>query len=149
MTSDVPVTGTLTTGFSISVGGTASTHILTLSSPTATPQLANGSYAFYLVTTTATEQTSLINYFAGLPGWTTQMVTRINAEINGTAPFFYLNANSGVYTLVDSFKQFFGLSTPYPLTVDDNYPKATYTYYGTIEGSNSTASLVQISLTVK
>jgi hypothetical protein len=80
------------------------------------------------------------------------METQINNEITGASTFFYLNAASGNYSLVDNFKQTLastlGLSAPYNLTVDDDYPVGTYVYTGTLTGTNEGTLPVTVTLIV-
>jgi hypothetical protein len=153
MTSDVSITGSLSAGFTIATNDVANTeHTLTLNLPTATPSLADNSYAFIL--TTPSNSAALFSYFAAKSssGWTPAMETQIDNEINGASPFFYLNAASGSYTLVDNFKQTLasalGLSAPYNLTVDDDYPVGTYVYTGTLAAKNGATLPVTVTLIV-
>ena len=152
LTSDVTITGSLSAGFTIATNNVANTeHTLTLSSPTATPALADGQYAFKLTTNTS-QTTALEAYFGAKSGWTSGMETQINNEITGASTFFYLNAASGNYSLVDNFKQTLastlGLSAPYNLTVDDDYPVGTYVYTGTLTGTNEGTLPVTVTLIV-
>jgi len=139
----------LATGFTIVTGGNpAMAHVLTLSNPVATPGLnTNWAYSFTLQATPA-QKTALATYF-GTMGGNIAYQTQINNEINGTEPFFYLSPSDG---LVDGFKYALGLASPtppaYPLTINDNYPKDTYTYSGTLIGSNNAVLPVTIKLIV-
>jgi len=77
------------------------------------------------------------------------METQIGAEISGVSPFFYLKAVSGNYSLVDNFKQWLGSTySPYPLTVDDDYPVGTYVYKGTLIGSNGASLPVTVTMII-
>ena len=143
------LSGTLSSGFTIINNGVAgTTHTLTLASPSANTPVTTGSYAFTLAAS-PTEQTTLTTYFANKADWTTDMETQIVKEINGTSPFFYLKYDGTNFSLVDAFKQYLGSSyTPYPLTVDDDYPVGTYAYTGTINAVNGTSQTVTVTLIV-
>lgn len=121
-------------------------HVISLSGTVATPNLRDGSYAFTI--TTPSNLTALGTYFNAKAGWTSAMEAMINAEINGTIPFFYLKANGGTYSIVDNFKQAFGISSPFPLTIDDDYPLGTYSYAGILAGSNGSVQPLTITLAV-
>jgi hypothetical protein len=149
ITSDgTSLPGMLATGFTITTGRIAGTmHTLGLTGTVATPALADGDYAFTLQATGG-QKTSLKAYFAAKPGWPANYLEQINAEIDGTKPFFYLNAASGVYTLVDSFKKALSIS-PATLTIDDDYPVGTYVYTGTLKGINGATLPVTVTLVVQ
>jgi hypothetical protein len=153
VTSDtVSLSGTLATQFTIPTGGEAGTmHTLGLINTVATPALADGNYAFTLQATSE-QKTALIDYFTA-KGWADPLwLPQIVKEINGTEPFFYLNAAGGVYSLVDNFKLWLGSAyAPYPLTIDDNYPVGTvgtYVYTGTLTGINGGTLPVTVTLVV-
>jgi hypothetical protein len=143
--------GSLSTAFTLTTGRTSSMHIILLNNPVATPQLVDGSYSFTLRADSA-EQATLVSYFGAKAGWTTDMINQINAEINGSKPFFYLNASGGVYSLVDNFKQTLAselsLSPPYTVSINDDYPIGTYVYNGLLQGSNGATLPVSIVLVI-
>ena len=142
ITSDSVAIGTISGGATLPITGLSSvaTHVVGLQLPNAS-NLADGDYAFTLVT--APDKTVLKAYFAAKSGWTDAMKTQINSEIDGTSTFFTLGVHSGVYTLVDAFKTFLGSTySPYPVTVDDDYPVGTYTYSGTLSGTGGAANKV-------
>ena len=143
------LSGSLSSGFTIINNGVAgTTHTLTLASPSANTPVTTGSYAFTLAAS-ASQKTALIAYFATKSDWSADMKTQIDAEINGTVPFFYLKYDGTNFSLVDAFKQYLGSSyTPYPLTVDDDYPVGTYAYTGTINAVNGTSQTVTVTLIV-
>jgi len=142
----VSLPGTLATQFTLQTGGVAGTmHTIGLIDTVATPALADGAYGFTLQAD-AGQQTTLTNYFAA-KGWSSEYITQIGLEINGTSPFFYLNAAGGIYTLVDGFKQALGIS-PATLTIDDDYPVGTYIYTGTLTGINGKTLSVTVTLVV-
>jgi hypothetical protein len=146
ITSDsVALEGTLASGYTIKTANvTGSMHVLGLIDTVANPKLADGDYGFTLQASGA--QSLLSAYFAA-KSWPANYLTQINDEISGAKPFFYLHAEGGVYTLVDSFKQAIGIS-PTTLTIDDDYPAGAYTYKGTLTGINGATIDVTIILNV-
>jgi hypothetical protein len=71
--------------------------------------------------------------------------TQIDNEVNGNVPFFYLDTSND---LVDGFKYSLGIS-PTLLTINDNYPIGTYTYTGTLLGTNNAVLHITITLIVQ
>lgn len=143
------LSGSLSSGFTIINNGVAeTTHTLTLASPSANTPVTTGSYAFTLAAPSA-QKTVLTAYFNAKAGWTSDMETQIDKEINGTSPFFYLKYDGTNFSLVDAFKQYLGATyAPYPLTVDDDYPVGTYSYTGTINAVDGTSQTVTVTLIV-
>jgi hypothetical protein len=136
--------GSLDAGFKFVTGGTGVLLDATLVEPEATPPLADGMYPFYLNTNPA-EKAKLTAYFA-TKSWSSGLLDQINAEINGTAPFFYLEAAAGTYTLVDGFM--YALSNAkVTLRINDDYPAGLYTYRGTLTNANGAFKL-QVKLKV-
>ena len=139
--------GSLDAGYKFVTGGTDALLDATLVNPTATPALANGMYPFFLNTNPA-EKAKLTAYFADKTGWPQAYLDQITAEIDGTAPFFYLNAAGGVYTLVDGFV--WGVSSGTVVTtlrINDDYPAGLYTYRGTLTNADGNFN-VQVKLKV-
>ena len=67
------------------------------------------------------------------------MLTKIDSEIAGIAPFFYfVSDGAGNYSLADGFQ---GIG--HSLVIDDNYPAGTYQFTGNVNGK-----LVTVNLTV-
>jgi hypothetical protein len=164
ITVDVPLTfntditgltGSLASGFTLAtngVAGTASTHVISLSAPASTglaSSTGNG-YAFTL-TQNATQTTTLETYFSAKAGWTPAMETQIDSEITGSSPFFYLTYDGTNYALVDAFKLWLGSAySPYPVTIDDDYPIGTYVYTGTLQGvTDSSPATLPITVTLQ
>jgi hypothetical protein len=105
-------------------------------------------YKFYLKSNPE-QEADLMAYFAA-KGWSdplNMLYPQINAEINGTAPFFYLNFDGTNYTLVDGFRSAFGI-IPNALTLDDDYPTGNYFYVGTLTGTNGATLKVNVTLKV-
>lgn len=149
LTSDsAKLPGTLAAGYTITTGRVVNTmHALGLIDTVATPALENGDYAFTLQAT-EDQKTSLSDYFDA-KGWSAEWNDQIKAEINGTEPFFYLNAAEGDdYSLVDGFKTAMSIS-PATLTIDDDYPLGEYVYTGTLKGINGSVLPVTVTLIVE
>lgn len=148
ITSDgVSLPGTLVAGFTIATGGAAGMHVLGLAGTVSTPNLIIGSYAFYL-TPSVPQTASLEAYFGAKSGWSSGWESQINSEITGSAPFFFLKYDGTNYSLVDNFKLTENLMSPYPLTIDDDYPVGTYVYTGILTGTNGGFLPVTVTLTV-
>jgi len=137
--------GSLDAGYKFVTGGTDDLLDATLVNPTATPALTDDMYPFYLNTNPA-EKAKLMAYFAAKEGWTQDMLDQIEAEIDGDEPFFYLEAASGTYTLVDGFVYAL-MGTKPTLRINDNYPAGLYTYRGTLTNGNGDFD-VQVKLKV-
>jgi len=143
----VKLPGSLPCCFILKTGGKAGTmHTLGLTGTVAKPDLVDGDYAFTLLAPPA-QQAALTSYF-GAKGWPQTYLDQITKEINGTAPFFYLKASGGAYTLADGFKYAFG-DTSAPLLIDDDYPVGTYCYQGTLKGTNGATKMVTVKLKVQ
>jgi hypothetical protein len=150
------VYGTLTDGFILYTTGSNYRVQIWLIDQTATPNLVDGSYGFFLKAN-KTQKTTLINYFAN-KGWTDHAwYTQINNEINGKAPFFYIvndsdllnepyNYDSPIYMADGFMKDVFNTDTH--LTIDDDYPVGTYIYKGQLKGENNTSLMVTVTLEV-
>ena len=74
------------------------------------------------------QQAALMSYFTA-KGWPLAYLDQIEDEIEGDAPFFFLKANNGNYTLIDGFVYGLG-GGEVPLRIDDDYPVGLYTYSG-------------------
>jgi hypothetical protein len=144
----VALSGSLLWGFNVQDGGTPGVmHTLTLNNPVAIPNLTDGDYGFYLKAA-PWQVHALTSYFAA-KGWSDPAwYTQINAEITGTSPFFYLHAQSGVYSLVDGFRFALFGGTP-ALTIDDDYPSGFYMYAGQLKGINNAVLNLFVKLNVK
>jgi hypothetical protein len=136
ITSDgAQLPGNSTSGVKVPIGGLPGVmHVLGLTGTMANPGLMPGSYAFTLQATDE-QVTALTTYFSkkawwAIPNWHDQIVS----EINGDSPFFFLKYEGGAYSLVDNFKLSLGIGTA--LTIDDDYPLGSYSYAGTLVGSN-------------
>jgi hypothetical protein len=155
LSSDIPIAGTLARGFSMTLGGTPGVfHDLTLASPSATPTLKDGMYAFYLQAKghqkghhKGYQEAGLSAYFAA-KGWPAEYLAQINAEIAGDLPFFYLKAEGGAYTLVDGFSYALFGTTAQTLRIDDDYPAGNYVYKGQLEGVDNSKRKVTVRLAV-
>ncbi len=141
ITADGNVIGNLADGAVLTTRNGSSFHPLDVANViTADGDLPAQNYAFNLQADEA-QKTELKNYFAAKDGWNSDMINQINAEIEGTAPFFYLkSAGAAGYSLIDGFKKAMGLGDN-PLVIDDNYPTGTYIYTGEISGQTKTISL--------
>jgi hypothetical protein len=143
------ITGNLAHGFILVTGRSdayAEMHVLSLNA-TADPALLDGMYAFYLQAQ-GPQKAELKEYFSDKlwtdPAWFKQ----IDREITGGAPFFYVIAKNGEYSLVDGFSYaLFGEAAP--LRIDDNYPLGTYAYKGHLKASNNALLQVTISLEIE
>ena len=70
-------------------------------------------------------------------------------EIAEFQPFFFLYNDGTGYSLVDSFTWFTSAYTRIaPLRIDDDYPTGTYTFTGTLVGSNGAELQLAPLLTV-
>jgi hypothetical protein len=100
---------------------------------TATPNLAVALYPFTLKAG-AGQKAALLAYFNAKP-WPPEYLTRITDQINGKAPFFYLNSLDGLgsYSLVDAFSVWLNSANLSPV-VDNDYPVGTYLYVATLNG---------------
>jgi hypothetical protein len=138
--------GSLDAGFKFVTEGTDELLDATLDNPTAIPTLTGGKYPFYLNTNPA-EKAKLMAYFEA-KGWPEAYLTQIEAQIDGTAPFFYLKADGDDYTLVDGFVwAISGGTTEVPLRVNNDYPAGLYTYKGTLTNEDGDFN-VQVKLKV-
>jgi hypothetical protein len=136
--------GSLDAGYKFVTGGTDDLLDATLVNPTATPALSDGMYPFYLNTNPA-EKAKLMAYFEA-KSWPSAYLEQIEAEIDGTAPFFYLKAAGGTYTLVDGFV--YALTgNKVTLRINDDYPAGLYTYRGTLTNADGDFGL-QVKLKV-
>ena len=135
ITSDgVKLPANSVSGFAIPTRGVPGTwHVLGLTNTNANPGLRNGYYGFYL-NANAAQQAALTSYFVA-KGWPGPYLSQIGSEISGAAPFFFLKAADGVYTLVDGFTRGLGGGDA-SLRIDDDYPASAYQYAGTLIGSN-------------
>jgi hypothetical protein len=134
------VPGDVSHGFTLNLGGVAGVlHDLTLVNPVASPTLVDGMYPFYLKASTS-QKAKLVAYFTA-KGWPQPYLDQIIAQINGTSPFFFVNAAGGVCTLVDGFSWAMFGTTP-TLRIDDDYPVGNYLYSGRLFGSSRPAQQV-------
>ncbi len=126
--------GTAASPYIVTTTGVAgATHTLGTTGSVAHPALLPGNYPFFLKAT-ASQQTVPVRYFAnknwGVPAYYAQ----INAEIAGTAPFFYAvipgNATLTDPFLADGFAAGLGMPGMHFLAIDDDYPVGTYSYTG-------------------
>jgi hypothetical protein len=147
LSSNIPIVGTLATGFSTTLGGTAGVfHDISLTNSGATPAIKNGMYAFSLKAE-GPQKASLSDYFSakGLPeAWYDQ----IRSEIVGGSPFFYLKADNGAYSLVDGFSYAVFGTTFQTLRIDDDYPAGTYVYKGHLKAENGALMQVDVTLII-
>lgn len=133
------VTGTLASRFTVPTSGVAGEHhILNIIGTTANPALTDEYHPFKLVSSTA----DLTTYFHA-KGWDSAWVTQIDAQIAGTAPFFYLKSGS----LVDGFKKVV-FSVDDNLTIDGDYPIGTYIYEGEITDVNGATRTITVTMYV-
>lgn len=139
---------TLITNNSGSCGGSGAgfCHVLNASSVVVTNgPLSAQDYGFVLQAS-STQQAALKSYFGAKEGWSSDMLTQIDSEINGTSSFFYLVSDgSGNYSLADGFQKALEADDQ-PLVIDDTYPPGVYTYTSVdAVGANP----VTVTLTVK
>jgi hypothetical protein len=87
----------------------------------------DGLYPFCLDADTD-QEAALTSYF-GAKDWPAAYDAQIALEISGDAPFFYLKAYGGTYTLIDGFVYGLG-GGEVPLRIDDDYPVGLYVYAG-------------------
>jgi hypothetical protein len=134
----VTLEGSLDAGFKYVGGGDAvKLNDIKLVSPTADPALTNGMYAFYLKPNQSTASTAQLKAYFAAKGWGQDYLNQINAEIDGIAPFFYLKATSGSYSLVDGFVYAVSNQTvEVTLRINDDYPAGLYFYTGTLTNAN-------------
>ena len=104
-------------------------------------------YPFYLNTNPA-EKAKLMAYFTAKESWPQEYLDQIEAQIDGIAPFFYLEAVDGSYSLVDGFVYAITLETvKVTLRINDDYPRGLYTYKGTLTNADGDFN-VQVKLKV-
>lgn len=145
----VELAGSPSKGFVLPTGGVAGViHQLYTDNVRANPGLAGGQYPFYLQAS-PDQQAALTAYFTakGLP----QAVLDQSAlEIAGTAPYFVLVYPLGPgYWLEDGFHNALPIEPPmYAVQIEDDYPTGTYTYTGTLIGTNGATLNYTIVLTV-
>ena len=138
--------GSLDAGYKFVTEGIDELLDVTLVNPTATPDLTDGMYPFCLNTNPA-EKAKLMAYFTA-KDWPHAYLEQIEAQIDGTVPFFYLEAASGTYTLVDGFVYAISLETvKVTLRVNNDYPAGLYTYRGTLTNADGDFD-VQVKLKV-
>ena len=143
---DNELKGSLDAGFKFVTEGTEELLDATLYNPTATPVLNGGMYPFYLNTNPA-EKAKLMAYFEAKV-WPEAYLEQIKAQIDGTAPFFYLEAAGDDYTLVDGFVwAIYGETTKVTLRVNNDYPAGLYTYKGTLTNADGDFG-IQVKLKV-
>ena len=141
-----PIIGNLTTGYSMVLDPVNPYEYLDIATMTATPALADGMHAFYFDAFRAPD--GFFDYWAAqgvvadAAGWQGLMWS----IISGDAPMFYLNAASGVYSLVDGFQyQFDG--TIAPLRVNGDYPLGTYHFGGYVNEGIADEEYLNIQIT--
>jgi hypothetical protein len=133
--TETAAVGSYNGGFFVPTNGDGGFVYLGITNTTAKPDLAPGIYPFYLRAGT-TQKAALTAYFAA-KGWTDPTwYTQINAEIAGTAPFFYLTFDGSAYSIFDGFTYALGGGVA-PLRVDNNYPTGTYLYTATLNRLNA------------
>ncbi len=140
------IIGNLTAGYSMVLDLVNTYEYLDIATMTATPALADGMHAFYFDAFRAPD--GFWDYWAvkgvvdGATGWQGLMWS----IISGDAPMFYLNAASGVYSLVDGFQYQFD-STIAPLRVNGDYPLGTYHFGGYVNESIADEEYLNIQIT--
>jgi len=145
--SDSVSIGTVATGATLNIGGITTTeHTLGITSASVS-NIQPGSYGFTLQKSPNDNTTALLNYFGNMGGNSTYQ-TAIDAEINGTKPFFFLSISGSTVNVYDGFQDQLGNHTA-PLVINDNYPVGVYTYTGILTGANGAANLpITVTLTV-
>lgn len=152
----LPVLGSLDAGFelftSFYTNDPDGLLNMTLASPKSDPNIENGLYPFFLQSNPA-EKAILMAYFEAK--WkessdpTEQAyLTQITAEINGDEPFFYLKADSGVYSLVDGFVYGLTGSEAQTLRINNDYPTRNYMFTGELTGTNEAVLPLSVKLKV-
>jgi hypothetical protein len=136
--------GSLDAGYKFVTEGIDELLDADLVDPTADPALTDGMYPFYLNTNPA-EKTKLMAYFTA-KGWPQDYLEQIEYQVDGTAPFFYLEAAGGTYTLVDGFV-YAMTGGKVTLRVNNDYPAGLYTYKGTLTNADGDFD-VQVKLKV-
>jgi hypothetical protein len=160
----VQVRGDMNSGFTVVTSGQPGVQYELGTVRTNTkPGMADGRYPFYLKASPA-QQATLTVYFAAKNWGVPEYYTQINAEIAGTLPFFWAMF-PGAATLQDPFlADGFGgsaaldctfWSSPYCipphmafLMIDADYPVGSYTYEGTLTGTNGVSRTFDIVMTV-
>ena len=149
ITSDSLSIGTVATGATLNIGGVSTTeHTLGIASASVT-NITPGTYGFSLTPASVTANSAALTTYFGNMGGNSSYLTQITAEINGTAPFFFLNISGSTVSIYDGFQRGLNPASIAPLVINDNYPVGVYTYTGTLTGANGAANLpVTVTLTV-
>jgi hypothetical protein len=154
----VQVTGNQQSGFVLPLDGQPGLHDIQTTKTKANPGVVEGPYHFYLSVSPA-QQADLVAYFA-LKSWPQPFLDQINAEIAGDAPFFTLAVGAGNgWFLQDGFHSGLACDVPdgitcffewgmYQLQIDGDYPVGSYTYTGTLLGTNGASRTFDIVMTV-
>jgi len=137
--------GSYNGGFFVRTTGDGGFVNLGIKDTVAKPDLAAGSYPFYLKAGTG-QRAALRAYFDAKVGWPDAYHAQINAEIAGMAPFFYLKSDgAGGYGIFDGFM--FGLGAgEATLRVDNDYPTGTYLYVTGPLGLNGPGAQVKMKV---
>ena len=149
ITADSNPIGTVATSATLNIGGVVTTeHTLGIASASVA-NITPGTYGFSLTTASVTANSAALTTYFGNMGGNSSYLTQITAEINGTAPFFFLNISGSTVSIYDGFQRGLNPTSIAPLVINDNYPVGTYTYTGTLTGANSAANLpVTVTLSV-
>jgi hypothetical protein len=157
---NVQLAGNQTSGFVIVTSGVKDVQYNIQTTKTkANPGVVEGPYHFYLKASTE-QQVILTDYFVA-KGWPyPAFYTQINEEIAGNAPFFTLAVGAGNgWFLQDGFHSGLACLFPdgetcffdwgmYQLALDADYPVGSYTYEGTLLGTNGASRTFSIVMTV-
>ena len=128
ITADSNPIGSVALGATLNIGGVATIeHTLGITGASVT-NIQPNIYGFK-ITPVPANTTALTTYFTGLTG---AQLTRITSEINGTAPFFFLNISGSTVSIYDGFQRGLNSSSTAPLVINDNYPVANLFDVGSV-----------------
>ena len=140
-----PVSGSLTSGFSMNLDPAQEYYYLDVDQATANMPLATGYHEFFI----SSHPYGFFEYWegrglvAGATGWQGVMWE----IINGYEPMFYLNVTDGPgYMLVDGLQKLIGQGDTF-LRLNGNYPLGDYSFSGTISDPSGNTSDIIIDMT--
>jgi len=145
-TTWIPVPGTFADGFTLALDPVNPYYYLDTANLVVNRPIEDGSYPFYLDTTTL--PAGFEAYWAakgvvsGAGGWQGVMYQ----IITGAQPMFYLKVTGTSYDLVDGL-QFLAGAGENPLRVSGDYPFGTYTFTGDVEDEFGYTDDVSVDIT--
>jgi hypothetical protein len=140
------IIGNLTSGYSMVLDPGNTYEYLDIATITADPALVDGMHAFYFDAFRAPD--GFWDYWAvkGVVEGATDWQGVMWSIINGEAPMFYLNAASGVYSLVDGLQYQLDSTMAY-LRINGDYPLGTYHFGGWVEDMGGGAEYLNVQIT--